>query len=57
MEGLDLTPDGAYLLQAAVGAHIARPIYRLCVDRGWTLTELHSPGSRLEDVFRDLTLN
>ncbi|HMQ75033.1 MAG TPA: ATP-binding cassette domain-containing protein [Flavobacteriales bacterium] len=57
VERLETTPDGAYLLQAAADADIARPVYRLCVDRGWTLTELHSPGSRLEDVFRDLTLN
>ena len=57
VESLELTSDGAYLLQGSADADIARPVYRLCVDRGWALTELHSPGSRLEDVFRDLTLN
>jgi ABC-2 type transport system ATP-binding protein len=34
-----------------------RDIFRLCVEKGWTLTELRTLETRLEDVFRDLTLN
>ncbi len=48
---------GALMLQAGAQEGIARAVYGLCVRNGWTLTELHSPGSRLEDIFRDLTLN
>ncbi|MCB0792794.1 MAG: ATP-binding cassette domain-containing protein [Flavobacteriales bacterium] len=44
-------------LQCEAPDGVAREVFRLCVDRGWTLTELRSMGSSLEDVFRDLTLN
>ncbi|NUQ14083.1 MAG: ATP-binding cassette domain-containing protein [Flavobacteriales bacterium] len=57
VEQVETANDGALLLQTADGGSGARQVFRLCVDRGWTLTELHSPGSRLEDIFRDLTLN
>jgi gliding motility-associated transport system ATP-binding protein len=30
-------------------------LFRLAVDRGWTLTELHRDQANLEDVFRQLT--
>ncbi len=32
-------------------------IFHLCVDKGWILTELTPVETRLEDIFRDLTLN
>jgi len=31
-------------------------IYRLVVDKGWVLLELHRDTQKLEDVFRDLTI-
>jgi hypothetical protein len=36
-----------------------RPARRvpLCVEKGWVITELHAIETRLEDVFRDLTIN
>ena len=34
-----------------------RDVFRLCVEKNWTLTELRAIETRLEDVFRDLTLN
>ena len=34
-----------------------RDVFRLCVDNGWVITEMRAIETRLEDVFRDLTLN
>ena len=31
-------------------------LFRLIVDKGWTLLELHRDTQKLEDVFRDLTI-
>lgn len=35
----------------------AREIFRLCVQRGWVLSELTPMETKLEDIFRDLTVN
>ena len=32
-------------------------VFQLCVDQGWTLLELTPIETRLEDIFRELTLN
>lgn len=50
------TPD-AYELRGNAGADPAREVFHLCVARSWTLTELRPVETRLEDIFRDLTLN
>lgn len=34
-----------------------KAIFKLCVDKGWSLTELSPIETKLEDIFRDLTLN
>jgi ABC-2 type transport system ATP-binding protein len=34
-----------------------RGIFNLCVDKGWTLTELTPLETKLEDIFRTLTLS
>jgi ABC-2 type transport system ATP-binding protein len=39
------------------GSGSAREIFNLCVDKKWTLTELVPIETKLEDIFRDLTLN
>ncbi len=44
-------------MRAAQGADIAREIFRISVRNGWTLTEMRPMETRLEDIFRDLTLN
>ena len=44
---LTLTTDG--------GRDIRREFYQLCVQKGWTLLELHREQTSLEDVFRQLT--
>ncbi|MBS1582802.1 MAG: ATP-binding cassette domain-containing protein [Bacteroidetes bacterium] len=57
----DITPvpgaEGRYELRMRTDGPPGRPVFALCVRRGWTLTELRTVETRLEDVFRDLTLN
>ena len=60
LPGVDLVEtltQGRFSLQCAPDLPVARSVSALCADRHWPLTELHSPGTRLEDIFRDLTLN
>jgi ABC-2 type transport system ATP-binding protein len=47
--------ENLFDLQCRMAAQ--RDVFRLCVEKGWTLTELRTIETRLEDVFRDLTLN
>ncbi len=37
------------------GADIRKDLFRLCVEKGWTLIELHREKTSLEDIFRQLT--
>lgn len=46
-----------FLIQAQTQAQVSRPVFNLCVQRGWILTELIPNETKLEDVFRDLTVN
>ena len=34
-----------------------RPIFKLCVEKGWILTEMSQVETKLEDIFRDLTMH
>jgi ABC-2 type transport system ATP-binding protein len=34
---------------------VRRDLFQLCVQRGWTLLELHREKTSLEDIFRQLT--
>ena len=36
---------------------VKREIFRLCVEKRWVLTELTPYETKLEDIFRDLTMN
>ncbi len=36
---------------------VRREIFRLCVNKNWVLTELTPFETKLEDIFRDLTMN
>ncbi len=38
-------------------SNVKREIFRLCVDNKWVLTELTPFETKLEDIFRDLTMN
>lgn len=48
---------GRFELQSLPEAHIAREVFRLCVSRQWMATELIPYETKLEDVFRNLTMN
>jgi ABC-2 type transport system ATP-binding protein len=48
--------DGRTRLRLAVTGDDVRPaLFRLAVERGWTLYELHEERGSLEDLFRELT--
>lgn len=44
-------------VQSHPGQHSARKIFKLCVEKNWVITELTPTETKLEDVFRELTLN
>ena len=44
-------------IQSRVDQTIRREIFRLCVEKNWTLTEMTVTETRLEDIFRELTTN
>jgi ABC-2 type transport system ATP-binding protein len=58
VEMADLLPDNtlAFEVQSKPGATSRKPIYRMCVEKGWTLTEMTPVERKLEEVFRDLTI-
>ena len=47
----------AYELRSSTGAKPAREVFQLCARNNWVLTEMRPVETRLEDIFRDLTLN
>jgi ABC-2 type transport system ATP-binding protein len=44
-------------IQSKVGQSAKREVFNLCVQKGWILTELIPVETRLEDIFRNLTMN
>ncbi len=51
--------DGDHLrfeVQSKAGTSSVKAIFNLCVANGWTLTELSPVETKLEDVFRELTI-
>ncbi len=44
-------------VQSQSGQSSKREIFHLCVQKGWILSELIPIETRLEDIFRDLTMN
>ncbi len=49
--------DLAYSIQSVPNQSSRREIFNLCVQKQWTLLEMTPVETRLEDIFRDLTLN
>lgn len=46
-----------YEIQGKPNTSLPRDIFQLCVAKGWVLTEMTPVETKLEDIFRDLTLN
>lgn len=44
-------------VHSRTGQSSKREIFQLCVQKGWMLSELIPMETRLEDIFRDLTIN
>ncbi len=44
-----------FSVNTGTGFDVRREVFNLCVQKGWTLLEMHSVKSSLEDVFRQLT--
>jgi ABC-2 type transport system ATP-binding protein len=44
-------------VHAQPGTSCKREVFRLCVQKNWVLTELTPIETRLEDIFRNLTMN
>lgn len=54
------TSDAAanrYEIQTKAGQSSNREVFQLCVQNGWVLTESVPVETRLEDIFRNLTMN
>lgn len=49
--------DGQFEVQSKPDTSSRRDIFKLCVEKNWFLTELTPTETKLEDVFRDLTMN
>lgn len=49
--------DNRFEIEAKPGMSAKRELFRLCVERQWMLSELIPVETRLEDIFRNLTMN
>lgn len=49
--------NALFEIQAKPNLSAKREIFHLCVDKGWVLTELSPLETKLEDIFRNVTLN
>jgi ABC-2 type transport system ATP-binding protein len=51
------TDSNTFEVQSKQETSSRRNIFNLCVKQGWTLTELSPLETKLEDIFRELTIN
>jgi ABC-2 type transport system ATP-binding protein len=49
--------EGRWEIRTLPGSRARRALFQLCVEQHWVITELIPVEVRLEDVFRNLTLN
>ncbi|HEY4787362.1 MAG TPA: ATP-binding cassette domain-containing protein [Bacteroidales bacterium] len=49
--------NSSFEIQSKPGATSRREIFQLCKNKGWVLTEMTPIETKLEDIFRELTLN
>jgi len=49
--------NGSFEVQSKLGTTSRREVFELCKNKGWVLTEMTPIETKLEDVFRELTLN
>ncbi len=46
----------SFEVQSKPGMTSRKPIFKMCVEKGWSLTEMTPVERKLEEVFRDLTI-
>jgi ABC-2 type transport system ATP-binding protein len=58
VELVDLLPahTQSFEVQSKPGTSSRKAIFRICVERGWSLTEMTPVERKLEEIFRDLTI-
>jgi ABC-2 type transport system ATP-binding protein len=49
--------ESAFEIQSKPELSSRKAVFQLCVEKGWILTELTPVETKLEDIFRDLTMN
>jgi ABC-2 type transport system ATP-binding protein len=49
--------ETAFEIQTKPGLSSRREVFNLCVGKGWILTEMTPIETKLEDIFRELTMN
>lgn len=49
--------DQSFEIQSKAEMSSRKSIFKLCVDKGWSLTEMTPIETKLEDIFRDLTMH
>ncbi|MCD4788688.1 MAG: ATP-binding cassette domain-containing protein [Bacteroidales bacterium] len=49
--------DNSFEIQSKPELSSRKSIFKLCVDKGWVLTEMTPVETKLEDIFRELTTN
>ena len=49
--------NNSYEVQSRPGSTSRRAVFELCKGKNWTLTEMTPIETKLEDIFRELTLN
>ena len=56
---VDILDAGLLVMEVSAdeGANIAESVYHMCVRRNWTLLQLTPIETKLEDIFRNLTMN
>ncbi|MCB0620359.1 MAG: hypothetical protein KDC43_16885, partial [Saprospiraceae bacterium] len=54
---LDGAAGSGFLIESRPNQSSNRAVFQLCVQRKWTLCELIPFETRLEDIFRNLTMN
>lgn len=61
VESVEVTDFGKlnqqFEVQSRPGASSRRAVFELCKQKGWALTELTPIETKLEDIFREVTLN
>ncbi len=57
VENVEVLDDQQFLyqIQSKSGVSSKKPVFQLCVDKGWYMLELSELETRLEDIFRELT--